>query len=383
MRETRGPRPGEDPVEHYLTVIAEKTGSLIATAGRFGGMFSGCSPTSTSTSLRRFGDVDRHRVPDLATTSSTSPRRRRTRARPRAPTCARACTTLPMLYALPDDRRRADRLRELLAGAITDDAEVDEALELLRAGPGSRRAAGRSPTMRGGPRGARRAARRPRRRRPGVLDHVRRRPHGVTGPPDTDRRGIALGVAAYLLWGVFPAFFHLLGAAAPTEILAHRVLWTLVLMAVILSVVRGWGAAAIAPAAGLGDGHCGGGPDRRQLGPVHLRHGRRPRRGGRPRVLHRPARQRAHRRAGAARAAAPAAVGRRRDRDGGRAGDRGRRPPGAVARARARRQLRHVRPDQEDRPAARDGESDGRGRRAGAPRRRLPRGSCSWPARPR
>jgi chloramphenicol-sensitive protein RarD len=64
----------------------------------------------------------------------------------------------------------------------------------------------------------------------------------VTGPPDTDRRGIALGVAAYLLWGVFPAFFHLLGSAGPTEILAHRVLWTLVLMAVILSVVRGWGA---------------------------------------------------------------------------------------------------------------------------------------------
>ncbi|HSU11431.1 MAG TPA: EamA family transporter RarD [Pseudonocardia sp.] len=64
----------------------------------------------------------------------------------------------------------------------------------------------------------------------------------MTGPPVTDRRGIALGVAAYLLWGVFPAFFHLLGAAAPTEILAHRVLWTLVLMAVILSVVRGWGA---------------------------------------------------------------------------------------------------------------------------------------------
>jgi chloramphenicol-sensitive protein RarD len=64
----------------------------------------------------------------------------------------------------------------------------------------------------------------------------------VTGPPDTDRRGIALGAAAYLLWGIFPAFFHLLGAAGPLEILAHRVLWTLVLMAVILSVVRGWGA---------------------------------------------------------------------------------------------------------------------------------------------
>ena len=41
MRETRGPRAGDDPVQHYLTVIAAKTGSLIATAGRYGGMFAG------------------------------------------------------------------------------------------------------------------------------------------------------------------------------------------------------------------------------------------------------------------------------------------------------------------------------------------------------
>src|SRR6476661_5571827 len=34
MRETRGPRDGEDAVEHYLAVVAEKTGSLIATSGR-------------------------------------------------------------------------------------------------------------------------------------------------------------------------------------------------------------------------------------------------------------------------------------------------------------------------------------------------------------
>ena len=54
MRETRGPRPDEDPVEHYLTVIAEKTGSLIATAGRYGGMFSGCTPEQVE-SLHRFG----------------------------------------------------------------------------------------------------------------------------------------------------------------------------------------------------------------------------------------------------------------------------------------------------------------------------------------
>jgi heptaprenyl diphosphate synthase len=43
MHETVGPAEGEDPVEHYLQVLGDKTGSLIATAGRFGAMFAGCS----------------------------------------------------------------------------------------------------------------------------------------------------------------------------------------------------------------------------------------------------------------------------------------------------------------------------------------------------
>lgn len=43
LHETIGPREGEDPVEHYLTVLADKTGSLIATSARFGAMFAGCS----------------------------------------------------------------------------------------------------------------------------------------------------------------------------------------------------------------------------------------------------------------------------------------------------------------------------------------------------
>jgi heptaprenyl diphosphate synthase len=41
MSETLGPRPGQDPLDHYMHVITEKTGSLIATSGRFGAMFSG------------------------------------------------------------------------------------------------------------------------------------------------------------------------------------------------------------------------------------------------------------------------------------------------------------------------------------------------------
>jgi heptaprenyl diphosphate synthase len=40
QHETIGPRPDEDPIEHYLQVLADKTGSLIATAAHLGLMFS-------------------------------------------------------------------------------------------------------------------------------------------------------------------------------------------------------------------------------------------------------------------------------------------------------------------------------------------------------
>lgn len=47
------------------------------------------------------------------------------------------------------------------------------------------------------------------------------------------------GLAAYLMWGLFPAFFPLLQPASPTEILAHRFVWTLVFMLLLLAAVRG------------------------------------------------------------------------------------------------------------------------------------------------
>ena len=51
--------------------------------------------------------------------------------------------------------------------------------------------------------------------------------------PDLDsrselRRGAIFGSAAYLLWGFFPLYFHGLSPATPLEILAHRILWSLV-----------------------------------------------------------------------------------------------------------------------------------------------------------
>jgi chloramphenicol-sensitive protein RarD len=50
------------------------------------------------------------------------------------------------------------------------------------------------------------------------------------------RRGLAYGAGAYLLWGVFPAYFPLLKPAGAVEILAHRVLWSLVVVLGILAV---------------------------------------------------------------------------------------------------------------------------------------------------
>ena len=40
LHETIGPRPGEDPIDHYLQVLSDKTGSLIATAAQIGLLFS-------------------------------------------------------------------------------------------------------------------------------------------------------------------------------------------------------------------------------------------------------------------------------------------------------------------------------------------------------
>lgn len=48
------------------------------------------------------------------------------------------------------------------------------------------------------------------------------------------------GVLAYLMWGLFPAFFPLLLPAGPIEILAHRIIWTAALMVVVVTVRRGW-----------------------------------------------------------------------------------------------------------------------------------------------
>lgn len=48
------------------------------------------------------------------------------------------------------------------------------------------------------------------------------------------------GLGAYLLWGLFPAFFPLLEPASPVEIIAHRLVWSAVIMAAVITARRGW-----------------------------------------------------------------------------------------------------------------------------------------------
>jgi chloramphenicol-sensitive protein RarD len=60
----------------------------------------------------------------------------------------------------------------------------------------------------------------------------------VQASPEEQRLGILYGLAAYGLWGVFPLFFRLLKPATPVEILAHRIVWSLVAVAVVLMVGR-------------------------------------------------------------------------------------------------------------------------------------------------
>ncbi len=141
MRETRGiseGAEGADPVEHYLTVVYEKTACLIAAAGRFGAMFSGADAEQVERLSRLGGIVGTafqisDDIIDIGSDSDESGKLPGTDVR-------EGVHTLPMVYALREPGPEAARLRELLAGPIDDDQAVAEALTLLRASPGMAKA---------------------------------------------------------------------------------------------------------------------------------------------------------------------------------------------------------------------------------------------------
>ncbi|MFI7602801.1 EamA family transporter RarD [Actinoplanes sp. NPDC049681] len=55
-----------------------------------------------------------------------------------------------------------------------------------------------------------------------------------------ERRGYLYGLTAYVCWGFFPVYFKLLKPAGPVEILAHRVIWSVVFVSLLLAALRNW-----------------------------------------------------------------------------------------------------------------------------------------------
>lgn len=58
-------------------------------------------------------------------------------------------------------------------------------------------------------------------------------------PSDT-RTGLAYGLGAYALWGLFPLYFVLLTGSGALEVVAHRALWTLAFCLLLLAITRGF-----------------------------------------------------------------------------------------------------------------------------------------------
>jgi chloramphenicol-sensitive protein RarD len=62
----------------------------------------------------------------------------------------------------------------------------------------------------------------------------------MDGTERIDTRGLLLGVGAYVCWGILPLYLHLLKGVPALEVLAHRVLWSTLLLAIILFVLKRW-----------------------------------------------------------------------------------------------------------------------------------------------
>jgi heptaprenyl diphosphate synthase len=131
IRETAGPQPGDDPVEHHLRVLREKTGSLIATSGHLGALLAG-APDRDIAVLTDYGariGVAFQLSDDLIDVTSETDDSGKTPGTD----VREGVPTLPTLLAVRDGDDA--RLSELLARPVAED-DVPEVLTRLRAGPG-------------------------------------------------------------------------------------------------------------------------------------------------------------------------------------------------------------------------------------------------------
>ena len=131
IAETLGPAEGQDPVEAYLAVIADKTGSLIAASTMFGGMVAGLD-TDQISALDDFGEelgvVFQLSDDVIDVTSETTGKQPGTDLREGIP-------TLPTLLLAEYDDEESRQLLALIRGDLGDDAVLADALGRLRAHP--------------------------------------------------------------------------------------------------------------------------------------------------------------------------------------------------------------------------------------------------------
>ena len=129
IAETRGPQPGDDLLQHYLQVVADKTGSLIATSAVFGGMVAG-APQQVLDALGRFGEeigvVFQLSDDIIDITSNVTGKTPGTDLREGIP-------TLPTLLLQASTDPADAQLQALIASDLSDDDRLAEALEALRA----------------------------------------------------------------------------------------------------------------------------------------------------------------------------------------------------------------------------------------------------------
>lgn len=130
IMETQGPRKGEDPLEHYFQVVADKTGSLISASARFGAMASG-APTDIKETLTIFGEKVgiafqlADDVIDISSESFESGKTPGTDLREGVP-------TLVTLNVMKSNKRADKDLIKLLQSPIKDEKTVKQVLATLR-----------------------------------------------------------------------------------------------------------------------------------------------------------------------------------------------------------------------------------------------------------
>jgi len=130
IMETQGPNPGQDPLEHYLKVVADKTGSLIAASARYGGMISG-APAEITDTVTIFGEKIgvafqlADDVIDIASESNQSGKTPGTDLREGVP-------TLVTLNVMKSNDPADTDLKRLLSAPIEDEATVQQVLVALR-----------------------------------------------------------------------------------------------------------------------------------------------------------------------------------------------------------------------------------------------------------